>query len=143
MTDTIPQDPVHGQTITVPESMCWGTTNCIQIFAATDSSLGDEELIGWCEKAERCLTSSRHWAAYRVVTQERLQPGMCVRVLATVYDFDELMFLDGLGWIGTKKRMPGKTLIDKSLRVRTVHVLNSTESNWYYEIVDLEAIPTL
>lgn len=136
MNQYLPEDPLPGQVVKVPDGVDGGHATHITLYQET-------EIVGESHQLIKVENVSRKWQLGRTVTSIPLKPETRIQVRAVTKYYASLMFVEYFGWIGHKYRDNETVHSDRLCEVIDTAIYFSVKDTKYphiYEVVCLSAI---
>jgi hypothetical protein len=129
----LPEDPLPGQLVQIPDSVDGGSA--VHITILNDQGV----LIGESQQLFKVENVSLKWQLGRTVTTVPLRPETCIRVHAERRKYKSLMFVEYFGWVGSQYRDDAEVLSDRTYYIlHAAPYANSKNGPNIYELVCLQ-----
>jgi len=133
MNGYLPEDPLPGQVVEVPDGVDGGSATHIILYDG-------KTVIGESQQIIKVENVSRKWQLGRTHTAFPLLPESQVRVRAFTKHYASLIFVEYYGWIGHKYRKEETLLSDRVYEiVHTATYFSVQDGPHIYELVCLHA----
>ena len=131
MTPYLPEDPLPGQVVEIPDGVDGGSATHITVY---DGDL----VIGETQQLSKVENVSRKWQLGRTTTVTPLLPEMIVRIRAVKQHYRSLIFVEYFGWSGHQYHKNETVLSDRVYTIEhTAQYYSIAEGPHIYELVCL------
>ena len=127
----LPDDPLPGQIIEIPEGVDGGAATHITVYQK-DTCIGEAQQLIKIENV------SRKWQLGRTHTAVPLLPETLLRVRAVTKHYASLIFVEYFGWVGHAYKKEETTLSDRTYEIlHTATYMSVQDGPNVYELVCL------
>ena len=134
MQEYLPEDPLPGQIIEVPEGVDGGSATHITLQH-------EDKIIGETQQLLKIENVSRKWQVGRTHTIIPIKPETELRVRAVIKHYASLIFVEYLGWVGHKYKKEETILSDRIYEVlHTAIYMSVANGPHIYELIGLNMI---